>query len=323
LTGATESCKLTVTEYLVQLHTIIVRRLQRRRKWRIVGRGTCDQCGADLPSVERGLAEVNGTRLYFETAGRGAPLVLIHGSGLDCRMWEPQFRVFSERFQVIRYDLRGHGRSAVPGREPYVHALDLEALLDHLGVARAHLVGLSRGGATAISFAILNPGSVLGLVLVDSRPEGWSGSPALGEHLRAVVSAARSGDMDAARRLWRDHPLFAPAMRRPEVAARLEEVISGYSGWHWVNDDPARRPEPLPVQRLGEVLAPTLIVVGELDVPDFHEIAETMRREIPRAAKVVISGAGHLPNMEEPDRFNLEVLDFLRRIEDGAPRKLR
>src|SRR5690242_14712282 len=103
---------------------------------------------------DEGFAEVNGTRLCYEVAGSGHPLVLVHGFTLDKSMWDDQFSIFAERYKVIRYDLRGHGKSAVPGAEGFYHADDLKGLLDHLGVGRAHLIGLSLGAAIVTEFTL-------------------------------------------------------------------------------------------------------------------------------------------------------------------------
>jgi pimeloyl-ACP methyl ester carboxylesterase len=90
-------------------------------------------------------------------------------------------------------------------------------------------------------------------------------------------------------------------------------MVSDYSGWHWKNRDPGRPFKPPAIQRLGDIRAPTLIVVGELDTPDFRTIAETLERGIPGATKVTVRGVGHLVNLEAPDRFNEIVMEFLSR----------
>ena len=113
-------------------------------------------------------ATINGTRLYFEIAGSGQPLVLIHGFTLDLRMWDDQFERLTREFQVIRYDMRGFGQSAPPTGERYAHADDLRDLLDHLRVDKAHLVGLSKGGAIALDFTLAYPRRVNKLVLIDT-----------------------------------------------------------------------------------------------------------------------------------------------------------
>jgi pimeloyl-ACP methyl ester carboxylesterase len=104
---------------------------------------------------QSGITDANGARLYFEMAGSGEALVFIHGLGLDARMWDLQCEVFAQRFSVIRYDLRGFGRSSVPTAEGYSHAEDLHALLRFLRVQQAHILGLSFGGRHAVNFGLL------------------------------------------------------------------------------------------------------------------------------------------------------------------------
>ena len=99
-------------------------------------------------NVETGYAEINGARLYYEVAGAGQPLALLHAGIADSRMWDDQFAVFAERYKVIRYDYRGFGKSSVPPG-PYVFRDDLLGLLRHLGIARASLIGVSMGGGLA------------------------------------------------------------------------------------------------------------------------------------------------------------------------------
>jgi 3-oxoadipate enol-lactonase len=123
---------------------------------------------------QRGVAEVNGTRLYYEGAGSGHPLVLIHGFGLDTRMWDDQFDVFARHYRVVPYGMRGYGDSAPPADESYSHTDDLKALLEHLSIDRAHVLGQSRGGAVAIDFALAHPGATSALVLVDPVLAGHS-----------------------------------------------------------------------------------------------------------------------------------------------------
>lgn len=259
---------------------------------------------------EQGIAEVNGTRLFYEIAGSGHPLVLIHGFALDTRMWDDQFEAFARQYRVVRYDMRGYGNSVSPTEESYSHTDDLKALLEHLGIDRTYLVGLSRGGAVAIDFALAHPEATSALVLVDPVLGGHSWSQEAARTDEAVWETAAKSGIEAGKAQWLAHPLFAPSREKPEVAARLGRIISDYSGWHLINTDPGRYPDPPAAQRLHEIDTPTLIVVGERDLPDFHAIADTLQ-QIPNACKVVLPGVGHMCNMENPSRFNAIVLDFL------------
>lgn len=254
---------------------------------------------------------LDGGRIYYEIAGSGHPLVLIHGFSLDTRMWDDQFEPFAQRYRVIRYDVRGYGKSSTPTSAPYSHAGDLKALLDHLGISRAHILGLSLGGAIAINFALTFPYMVSALVLADSVLWGHSW---VETESGAIWRAGREQGIEEARRLWLAHPMFLAARENPQVAAPLARIVFDYSGWHWVSDDPGLYPDPPDSQLLSRISVPTLALVGARDVPDFHVIADTLAHTIPNAHKVLLSGVGHMCNMEDPAGFNTAVLDFLRTI---------
>lgn len=258
-----------------------------------------------------GTAVVNGTKLYYETAGHGRAIIFIHGFTLDTRMWDAQFEPLAQQFQVIRYDMRGFGQSAVPTGEPYSHVEDLRALLDHLHIQQAYLVGLSKGGAVALDFALTHPGRVLSLVLIDTVLGGfaWSAEGAARDGL--VWQRAREGGMAAAKESWLTHPLFAPAMRQPEVAACLEQMIGDYSGWHFVNKNPEMGLERPSASRLSELTMPVLAIVGELDLPDFRRITDLISEQVPQAHRVVVPGVGHMANMEAPEAVLQVIMEFL------------
>jgi pimeloyl-ACP methyl ester carboxylesterase len=264
-----------------------------------------------------GYAPVSGASLYYEVAGVGEPIVLVHGFSLDARMWDGQVDPLSQAHQVIRCDLRGFGRSS-PGSEPYTNAEDLMGLLRHLDLSRATLIGLSMGGGTAINFALTFPNAVRALVLVDSSLGGFSFSPAFNEAQAAVRTTAKEHGVDVARALWLTSPLFASAMTAPTVSGALRVMVDAYSGWHWLNPDLGRTMSPPAISRLDEIRVPTLIIVGGLDAPDFQSIAAILRGGIADARSVVVPGAGHLPNMEVPELFNAAVLQFLQDISSAA-----
>ena len=259
---------------------------------------------------QNGFAEVNGTRICYETAGSGHPLVLIHGYTLDTRMWDDQFETFAQHYQVIRYDMRGFGKSAFPTDENYTHPDDLRALLEHLEIEHAHILGLSMGGGTAIDFALTYPEVADALISADSILEGFQWQD-FGVSLESVFSRAEDSGVEAAKELWLSLDLFEPAMRNYDVGTRLKQIVSDYSGWHFVNKDPEWPADPPSIDKLNTISAPTLVIIGEFDIPDFHAIAEILQNQIPNARKVVLPGVGHMSNMEDSDRFNEIVLGFL------------
>jgi 3-oxoadipate enol-lactonase len=261
--------------------------------------------------IESSFAEVNGTRLYYEIAGAGDALVFVHGFSLDSRMWDDQFSAFAERFRVLRYDLRGFGNSQVPSDQPYGHEDDLNLLLDELNIERAHVVALSLGGQVAVELALQYPGRLRSLVLADSTLAGVAFSPEWDAVTGALFQTGRTQGVQAAMQAWFDHPLFAATRQNPAAWARVTQIVGKYSGWAFVNPDPAVSPQPPAVKRLHEIIHPTLVIVGERDVPDFQRVADLLAQGIPNARKSVLPGVGHVSNMEDPAGFNALVLDFL------------
>ena len=260
----------------------------------------------------------DGGELRYSTAGTGEPVVLIHGLGLDAGMWDPQWRVLQKEFRVIRYDLRGFGNSTLP-TGPYSHCDDLLALLDFLEARPAHVVGLSMGGRVALRFALEQPASVRSLSLIDAALDGYAWSDEWTRRMDAILDAAGNGDLGAAKRLWLAHELFAPANLDPRLAVALAAMVERYSAWHWWNADPVRRPVSPAIRELASVPAPTLVLVGELDLPDFQTIARHLAAGIPRATLRTIAGAGHMANMEAPAMVNELLLAHLRTFGFSPP----
>lgn len=258
----------------------------------------------------QGFAAINGARLWYESAGEGPPVVFVHGFTLDHRMWDDQWEPFAARHRVLRYDLRGFGASSLPDA-PYAPEDDLAALLDWCGIARAAIVGLSMGGGVAVDFALSYPERVAALVPVDAAISGHQWSAEWNAQVGPVWQAGRAGDLAGAKARWLASPLFAPARAQATVAARLGAMVRDYSGYHWTARDPRRTIAPPAAARLAEIAAPTLVVVGERDIADFHAIAGRLVAAIPGARAMTIPGAGHMANMEQPVRFNTAVRAFL------------
>jgi 3-oxoadipate enol-lactonase len=228
---------------------------------------------------------------------------------------------FSARHRVVRLDLRGFGESAIPGM-PFSHVEDVRALLDHLGIERAALVGNSFGGQVSLDFALVHPERTTALVLVDSALSGWEGSAFLDEFDEEEEALLDAGRLDAAvelnLRTWLDGPEREAAPVTPELRARVAEMQR--SSFETLVRAYESSPEPGPVvwaepaaaTRLADVSVPTLVVVGTLDQPDFRAISARLAAEIPGAESAELQTA-HLPALERPDEFNRVVLDFLGR----------
>ena len=188
--------------------------------------------GATVETTGREI-EANGTRLYVEESGAGDAIVLVHGFSLDTRMWDDQWEPLSSRYRVVRYDLRGFGRSALPTDQHYRHADDLRALTDALGIEPAHIVGLSLGGGVTLDFAVAHPDAVRSIVTVDAIMPGFDPAD-LGASISKVWRAARSEPLQTVKELWLEQPLFSGAMSDPAVAARVRAMVDDIlatAGW--------------------------------------------------------------------------------------------
>jgi pimeloyl-ACP methyl ester carboxylesterase len=175
------------------------------------------------------------------------------------------------------------------------------------------VVGLSMGGRFALDYAVTYPDRPRSLAVIDGVIGGWQWSREWLAAYAPVVEAGRKRDVAQAKSLWLGLPLFAPARQQPEVATRLKLMVDEYSGWHFVNQNPERAVSPAALGRLGAIRAPTLVLVGERDLPDFQRMAERLERDVPGARRATIAGAGHMANMEAPDALNKALAEFLGR----------
>ncbi len=255
---------------------------------------------------------MNGADIYYELAGSGPPVVLLHAGIADSRMWDTQFDAFAAAgHRVVRYDMRGYGRTTpVPGE--FSPREDLRALLKALGIERASLVGCSMGSRTALDFALRYPDRVERLVLTSPSVNGfrYTGPPS---PLSAQIDAAELDD-DLARvneleiQMWVDGP-----RRRPEqVAPWIRELALDMNAIALANEGVAQeQPAPSVEGRLHTLRPPTLIVVGEEDTPWTRATAGWLMRYLDSARRIDLPDAGHLPNMEQAEAYNEAVLVFL------------
>ncbi len=274
-----------------------------------------------ISSSETGFTTVNGTRLYYEAAGLGRTLVLIHGGLVDSRMWDDQFAVFAQQYHTVRYDLRGNGKSTMPSGD-YTDYEDLFLLLQSLNIQRAFLLGSSGGAALAIDFTLQHPEVVEALVLVAPGINGYPWSAETLELASDFIAHWQAGDIPRAvesrLRMLTDGPHRPPHHVNPVVREQVGEMIA-----HVLvlpRADGAPQPlDPPAMTRLSEIWVPTLIVVGDQDVREILCVADLLEEHISRAKKRVIREAAHMVNMEQPDEFNHHVLTFLRQIDSREP----
>ena len=261
--------------------------------------------------MKTGIAETGGTKLYYEINGEGFPLVLVNGSSLDLRMWDEQIEDFSAHFQVIRYDLRGIGKSATP-KEEFSHSEDIHQLLKFLNIEKTYIAALSFGGAFAIDFAAEHPEMVAALVVASAATSDLRDDYI--EGLDALSAITKEKDVSAAIEQLLDNPSFIVPKNESAISKTREILFDNARIFE--TDFPLIRlwhpPQFSFEKTISKITAPTLIVVGSEDAPIIHEIADNLAENLFNAEKIVIEKAGHLVNLEKPMEFNRAVIDFLQ-----------
>jgi len=232
-------------------------------------------------------------------------------------MWDDQFHAFAEHYRVIRYDVRGFGKSELP-QVPYADRQDLYDLLQCLGVEKTYLLGLSLGGIIAIDFTLEHPTMVDALILVGSPVPGFPLELLYTEE-QLEQQRSRWAAFEKARQernipaLVEDLTLV-PSSNYPAARQRVRNNLSEYS-FAWVLDPaPRQELEPPAYERLSEMHVPTLLMLGAEDDPRLFKDADKLERDIVGARRVTIAETHHMPNMEKPEEFNAILLDFLGRL---------
>ncbi len=259
--------------------------------------------------------QTNGIKIYTELSGkRGKPVVILsHCLASSLVMWDPQIEILSANYQVIRYDMRGHGKSEVP-KGPYsleMFGEDALGLLDTLGIDRVHWVGISMGGMVGQYVALNHPHRLSSLVLCDTAshvpPEV---QPLWQERIDGAREKGMESQLQGTLERW-----FSPTflhqnlpivdiMRKQFLATSVEGYISSIEAIRRLNY----------INRLHEITLPTLIIVGEDDPGTPIASSEEMHKRIKDSKMVVIRSARHLSNIEQPEAFNATLLDFLKSI---------
>ena len=253
--------------------------------------------------------------------GFGLPVVFLHAGVCDRRMWAEQMRELSAQgYHVVAYDRRGFGETESED-VPFNHVVDLEAVLDRLGLNGAVLVGNSLGGGIAIDFALEHPDRVAALVLVGSAVTGFEGED-YPDDIAALEDtleyALERGNIEQANRIeahmWLDGPLAEDG--------RVEEARALFLD---MNRTRRQQPElthqefPDPaIDHVHKIAVPTLLIAGALDYPDVLEAHEFLAEEIEESFAVTIDDTAHLPSLERPEEFNPILLEFLEALQGAG-----
>lgn len=257
--------------------------------------------------MTEGYVDVSGGRLWVERRGEGFPVVLLHPGLWDSRIWDAQFESFARDHDVIRYDRRGCGRSDAPlGR--YSDLRDLRTLLASQWVERCALVGCAGGARLALDAALEHPSLVDAVVLVSPDVTGYEwADPGLAMLVDEVERAVRDGELERAMEI--ELAVWAPLTTSDRDGDARRIAMENARGL--ALDETLLESPPSAAERLGDVHAATMVVVGDHDLEEVHRIADRLTTSIPGASKRVIAEADQLVNVAKPERFNRLVLDFL------------
>ena len=256
--------------------------------------------------------EADGVHFHAELAGQGEAIAMLHGFLVDSGQWDDEFAALADGHRVLRYDLRGFGRSSMPD-SPFAHHEDLARVLDASDIGRTALLGCSGGAGTALDFALAHPERVSALAFIGAGYWGYYATRT--PEARAFWAAVASGDPEAlletSLRSFLDGPRRAPEQSDPQARAR----IAAMSRWNFAREDGywkkaalQRNPEVPAPERLAELRVPVLLIVGEEDQPEVIELSERLAAGLPEARLVRVPDAGHHANIERPDA----VLPLLR-----------
>jgi 2-hydroxy-6-oxonona-2,4-dienedioate hydrolase len=269
--------------------------------------------------TKSGFATIKEAQIYYETAGQGTPFVMIHAGVADSRQWNNEFAFFVRDHRVIRYDMRGYGKSE-PVDGEFSHMGDLISVLETLEVHEPLvLMGCSMGGGLALDFALTHPSRVKAVIMVGSGPSGLELDVPTPDKFSEAEKAYEVGDFDLLAELetqiWFDGTGRTPEQVNPAMRKLAYEMNRNALAHEAKKLGKCLPNTEVPAfDRLGNLNIPILVIVGAHDTPYILAAADYMKDKIPFARKVQIADAAHLPNMDQPDKFQMIVKDFLKSL---------
>ncbi len=268
-----------------------------------------------MPKPNTGFAASGDGRIAYETAGEGMAVLFVHAGVADRRMWDPQFAAIPDGFRFVRIDLRGHGDSEL-GEVPFSNHDDVIAVLDHLGTDSAVVVGCSLGGGTAIDVALTAPDRVAGLLLVGTDSPGYEAEEYEPPQWQELVRAFEAGDLERVAELDAEIWVIGHGRTLDDVDRSVFDLVVEMDriplSTETRRDQLTVRLDPARAERMDEISVPTMVAVGEHDLPDIRESAGHLAGALSHHELVVIPGAAHLPSLEQPEEFNRVLIGFLR-----------
>ncbi|QHC21304.1 alpha/beta fold hydrolase [Streptomyces sp. GS7] len=271
--------------------------------------------------IDNGTVPIDDGELFYETAGAGPAVVLLHGGMLDQHMWDEQFAwLVNSGLRVIRYDSRGHGLSSTVTGDWANHD-DLAALLDALDVPSAVLVGLSHGSRVALDTALAHPDRVTALALAAPGISGRAFTdPFVLEHIKEQVAAIGAPDgaeryVEHFLRMWVDGPHRGPSAVHPGFRERMRASATANVEVHADGVGAGLPIEVGAFDRLGEIRVPTIVLDGDLDSSDISANAHAIAVTVPGARRIRVPAAGHMVNLENSPLFDRELHAFLSSLD--------
>ena len=271
--------------------------------------------GGTAAAQERTI-NVGDAVLNYDLTGKGRTVVFIHGWAHNKSVWDDQVPVFSKRYRVLRYDSPGFGKSTGFADESAEPA-DLLVLLEALRVDHAYIVGHSRGGGIALRFAAAYPEKVDGLVLYGAVPPAdMPFPPEFGQLFGSRPAIAKQYGLDSVGKLVFATDLAWAPPGRNDVTERFRRLWASYKGKDLLDPHPPSGLVPMPnIARLSALKMPTLVIVGDHELPFLAAAADTFAYHIPNAKKSVIPNAGHGAHLAQPTLFNGTLLDFFNEVD--------
>src|SRR5262249_51390380 len=272
-------------------------------------RTASNQPTAPAPPPKGELIAVPGGRLYMEECGAGRAIVLLHDGLLHSAAWDAVWPGLCGRYHVVRYDRRGFGRSDPPTKA-FSPVEDLAAVLEHARIPRAAVVGCSSGAALAIDLAIHHPELVESLVLIGAVVHGMPSSALFDQRRGRHNAPLQKGDVRAAAKNWSEDRFQIGGKNEAARRKVLATLASNPQNLRYSGEFELRFKTPA-IARLAEIHVPTLILDGELDIPDVHAMSGAIQAGIWGSRREVIAGVGHLVPLEAPANLNSRIVAFL------------
>lgn len=264
---------------------------------------------------------VGDALINYDVSGRGPAVVFIHGWTHNLSVWDDQVAALKSRYEIVRLDRRGSGRSTGYSDQS-ADPQDILLLLEALHIPRAYLVGHSRGGDVALRFAVAYPQRVSGLVLYGAFPEGFPTPPEVEQFFSSLPAVARKNGLDSVGKLLLGSQIAWVPPGRNDISERYRHLWAGYSGKDLLDPQPESRRVPEPTTDQIKLLrVPTLVIIGDHEAPFIAVAADSLSRWIPGAKKVVIPNAGHGAHFAQPASFNSALQDFIYNVERNKPKK--